>query len=1152
MGIVRLRSQLRIYITSLIVFTFFNCVFPVLSSDVSFLGPFAGFNYLSQPIISSNASSQLYKQYKNGSWTPMSLPLPSLNDFCFTTIPNSNKTYLPIFDRWESSLTVHELFSNTSYELLSHNNPSISSHLHSIFCDDYSPFLYGLANASNPSSNITRLYRWNLTDPLPAAEYMYSFEDHVSSVSPIANNKVSVQGDFTHGTPFIPTKDVQIAKLGFRSFAQLSKNSHSTSLMDMSCLSNTSLYIWDISDSNSVCLNAWTLYQTDLYSVRIYTDKSVASSATSFHLTDPFNESVLTLTYKATEKSGFEVCTLNCPLNSSEGYQDFYFPKGWTSWQVNVHLFNEAPAADSVAVQGIQFFQKNAISYFEDSFNQNACHFPGYNSLSNHTGSWTLSPKNASMPYWTSSVSTENVSAVFKPNITYSTNASLDLMIPGCRYDNTCWRRHDAVVKVYYAADTSPSKRVISQHYLDDQYVTVYSGFLQGSSSSFRPYVEILPFENHSLVAHSLRCQENIWEDNKNGFAILSFSSSNNSMKPDSSFSTFEDISSKSVNAVRICTLGVCLGGDFDSKYGRNLLYMNSSEAPMSFPGRGMDGSVTDIFDYKGITYVSGLFQSLNDQSQALNHVAMFNNGVWESLGFGTNGAVEQIRTITLFVLEQPATYISFRGNFTAVYNKDNVAIPVDGYALWDPSLQSWLSNSDLSTYFSGTIQSIGFNNDSAIALGKVRVLADYPTDNVMYFATSKAVNSFVPEYLRYIPSDLQLQSIADYFQNNSMVVLATVNRSIHDNPNSNIYLLNKTGVSFPKRILKLKETVSKVTSIADELYISIGDTKDPYLENGNYFVYNTTANAFANATSFTKLRGKVDTILPSYNTQHSLALFGGNISTIDNNCQGLCHFNIIQKTWQQVHYNYSHGIVHSMVYMGADYTKVLVGGDFSFANGRREYLMIYDTESCNLFPFSGNVSVTSPVHCAANYPNNAIFNTSSFLFYGYNTQSNDPYLIRLEGSERKDISKGLLLRQSKIKSLDILDANVFPDIPVNGFVTVASGLLTLQDQTRVSSAYFFNNTWFPLLTAVDGNGNVRCIHDVVVLNSTSRAIRKVHPPGSDKSVRSTRHVVIISMCLSMAVMFFMMFTASLYEAFFCFLHPHSVAVGDYIQLEDS
>ncbi|EPX75277.1 cell polarity factor Rax2 [Schizosaccharomyces octosporus yFS286] len=1153
MGIINLRFQLHIQFFIFVILYLLCCVSPVLSFDVSFLGPFSGFNYLSQPIFSSNASYQLYKQYKNGSWNPLYFPLPSLNDHCFTTIPNTNKVYVPIFDRSETILTVHELFSNTSHELLSRDNSSISSRLHSIFCNNYSPFLYGLTNASNSSSNITELYRWNLTDDLPTAEYMYSFDGNVYSVSPTATNEISVQGDFTHSTPFMPTRDVQLAKFGFRSLDPLSEKSHSTSLMDMSCYSDTSLYIWDISNSNSVSLNAWTLYQTELYSVRILINKNASSSATSFHLTDPYNDSVLPLTYKTT--SGFEKCTMNCPLNSSNEYQDFYFPEGWTSWQVNVHLFNEAPSSDLVAVRGIQFFQKDAIAYFEDSFNQHACHIPGYNSFSKHTGNWELSSKNASMPYWTSQPSTENVSAAFIPNIIYSLNASLELMIPGCRYDDTCSNRHDAVVKVYYTADTSPFETVISQRYLNDQYVKIYSGFLQGSSSSFRPYVEILPSENHSLVAHSLRCQENIWDNNTNGFSVISFSSSNNLMKPNSSLFTLEDLSSSSVNAVRSCSLGLCIGGDFNSKYGKNLLYINSSGVPMSFPGQGMDGSVTDILDYDGVTYVSGLFGSLNDKSQVLNNVAKFNSGAWQPLGFGTNGAVEHIRSTTLFKSGIPVTYVSFLGNFTAIYSIENYAIPVDGYALWDPSSQSWVKNTDLSTYFSGNIQSIGIKNDSCIALGKLKALADHSTNNAMYFSTSKAVNSFVPSYLQYIPPDLHLQSITDYFPNNSMVVVAALNKSVQSNPSSDIYVLNKTGTPSLKRIMESKEIISKITSVADELYISYGDNKDPYLENDHYCVYNTTANTFVNSSHLMKLRGKINSILPSYDTQHSFALFGGNISVIDNDCQGLCHLNIAQKSWQQLHFDYSHGIVNTMVYMDDDYRKVLVGGDFTFANGRREFLMTYDIESRNMLPFLKNNSITGPVQCAATLSSNKSLNTSSFLLYGYNNQSIDSYLIRLDGTGRKDISEGLLLGQSDIKSLNILNANIFPDIPVNGPVIVASGLVTLKDQTKVSSAYLVNNTWSPLLTAVDHNGNVGCVHDVVVQNSPSRAIRKGHPLESNKGVRSTRHIVIISLCLSMGVMFFIMSVASLYETVFSFLKPQSLAISDYanyIKLEDS
>ncbi|EPY53199.1 cell polarity factor Rax2 [Schizosaccharomyces cryophilus OY26] len=1152
MGIAYSQLQLRFHILFAFVLVFLYYVFPVVSYDVSFLGPFVGFNYLSEPIVSANTSYQLYKQYRNGSWTLISLPLPSFNDFCFTTIPDDNKSYLPIFDRLNSSITVHELFSNTSYELNSHNHSSTSSHLHSIFCDDYSPFLYGLVNASNLSTTITELYRWNLTDPFSAAEYVYSFNGNVSSVLPTASDEIAVYGNFTRSTPFIPTDQIQIAKVGFRSSTLLSESSTSTSVMDLSCYSDNSLFIWDVSYPNSVSLNSWALYQIEFYSIRIFTDDIVSFSATSFHLTNSYDKPV-PLTYKPADNSSFISCSFNCSLDSSKQYHDFYFPEGWTDYEVNVHLYNDAPGADLVAVKGIQFFQKNAVSYFDNSFNQDACQFPGYNSLSKHTGIWKPSTQNASMPYWISSPSLENATATFIPNITYSSNVSLDLMVPGCHYDDTCSYRNDAVVKVHYAENASPSQKVISQRYSYNKYIRVYSGFVQGSSSSFRPYVEILPFNNSSLVAHSLRCEENIWDETSKGLVFLSFSHPNNSMRPSNIFTT-DDISSEFVNAVQNCSLGICIGGDFNSKYGRNLIYINSSKVPKSFPGWGMDGAVTDILDYGGVMYISGLFQSLSDQSQVLNYVAQFNNGIWEPLGFGTNGAVRRIRTSILYELGQPVTYISFQGNFNTVYNKDNTTLTVDGYALWNPSSQSWLGNTDLNPYFSGTLQSIATKNDSTIRLGKLNALADYSTNSIMYFSTPKAATSFVPDYLRYIPSDLHLQSVTNFFQNTSMVILATINQSTQDNTISKIYMLNKTGVSFPKQILESNESISKVTAIADELYILFGDYKDPYLENGHYRVFNATANTLVNTTYLTKLRGKIDTILPSY-TQCSFTLFGGNISTLDNSCQGLCHLNSVQKTWQQVQYNYSRGIVHSMEYMNDEHTKLLVGGDFSFEDGRKEYLMIYDTETQTLFPFSKDLSILGPVYYTARYPTSASFNTSSFLLYGYSTRPNVPYFISLEGSEIEDISNGLSLNQSKIKSLGVFDVNAFPDVPMNGSVAVVSGLLTLENQNRVSAAYLFNNTWFPLLTAVDGNGDVQCIDDVVVQFSTLPTIRTVHPPRPDKSVKSTRHVVIISLCLSMVVMFSIMLIATMFEMVFCFLHPHPLAVGDYanyIQFEES
>ncbi|KAJ5381128.1 uncharacterized protein N7496_003556 [Penicillium cataractarum] len=467
--------------------------------------------------------------------------------------------------------------------------------------------------------------------------------------------------------------------------------------------------------------------------VRLYNTHLDGRGTKSFLFRALPDDGIMNMTY--TDDSGNTVhCDSSCPLSdsTSEKYRDFTLvnPVGMKGFQIEVLDWY----GQGAGLNGIEVFQDQILSYAVDAFNEPSCAGLDYPSKSTRTGSWTVEDAG----YLSASVTDSNdtsTSVVFYPDIKESGNYTILVYTPGCVQDDSCSSRGMANVTATVATGTDasqPSPTTIYQTNNYDKYDTLFSGYVDASSDSFRPSVTLRPISGQgdiTLVASKVRFEllSNTTSGGLNGLYDFDPSSTTTASLDSSDINVAGNSLDKDAVIMSLAENdGIFyVAGNFSTKKIHNVMSITDGNAT-AMPSGGLNSEVMAMTTLNDVLYVGGQFTDTSDGgADGLYHVASysFSSKKWSALGEGLNGQVNSIYPIQLNVSTSiNETTIAVSGNFNQIRaTSDHPAVYVAGFAIWVPSKKAWLQSlNDTQMKFAGQLSAVATFNDTTLLAGSL------------------------------------------------------------------------------------------------------------------------------------------------------------------------------------------------------------------------------------------------------------------------------------------------------------------------------------------------------------------------------------------------------------------------------------------------
>lgn len=420
---------------------------------------------------------------------------------------------------------------------------------------------------------------------------------------------------------------------------------------------------------------------------------------------------IMNFTYIDPETGDRAFCDARCPLaqNSSEPFQDFLFVNlvGMDSFRIDISDWY----GDGGGLNGIELFQNDIFSYAIEAFNNPICESEGLRSVATATGPWFSTPSRQSVSdYLTAVVGPTTVgstSIVFQPDVQRSGNYSIVIYTPGCIQDSSCSAR--AIVNINGTLTADGDQTFATQVFQTnnfDKFDQVYQGFVDATSSSFRPSITITPSglqQDQLIVASRVKFGFISSTGGLNG--LFDYDPNSDEIDSDFTQSAINNAGTTLEANAHVLALTtrddtIYAAGSFSDDVFENIMSFRDNNAS-SLPDGGLNSAVTSLYSLDDFLYVGGNFTNTNrDNVDGLNNAAayQFSRNAWVPLGAGLDGPVDTVVPMQLNISQdQVETVIVFSGPFTQIREFGSTpATLAPGLAIWVPSSNGWLETLDI------------------------------------------------------------------------------------------------------------------------------------------------------------------------------------------------------------------------------------------------------------------------------------------------------------------------------------------------------------------------------------------------------------------------------------------------------------------------
>lgn len=886
----------------------------------------------------------------------------------------------------------------------------------------------------------------------------------------------------------------------------------------------------------------YTFYPTKL---RLYNTHFEGRGTKAFRYQALPDTGIMNLSYVDPESGDRRYCEDSCPLSHdpSKPFQEFEFvnPVGMSGFMLQI-LDWYGPGA---GLNGIELFQDSIFTYAIDEFNEGNCGELAHPSESSRQGDWrTTAVPDQSVHYLTTEVTDPaNTFVTFRPDVKESGNYSVLLFTPGCVADGTCASRGRINVTAKLASSTRkapPVETIIWQTNNFEKYDTIYTGFVEASSESFRPEVTIAPLEGtQTMVADRVMFKlisstgglNGLYEyDPKNATKKdLSVNKAGTSLEPNAL------VSSLVSNGKRVYA-----AGNFSSKANSRINNILSFEiddpSPTPLANGGLNEEVESQLVLNDTLYVGGHFTRTSEGGpKGLNHVAAYSGAdkSWSALGAGVNGPVTSIVPLSLNISsDAPETVVAVSGSFDEIVAfGSHSAVPVPGFAIWVPSKRNWLNHLDVvqmafrgqltaaakvedETVLAGSLQSLGIastgiaslTNSEGLALAPIPIefLSDSDGGTLAKRETSQGSADVIVAYFDR-DDGRNLTILGGQF-----AAKATNGSTLH-----NLVFLNGTdgeattltGIS---EGLDANSTVTTLEVQDGVLYAGGRITGSAGGSNVNGVVAYSLTNATFISPQPPALTGS-DVFVTAITARpdSEQVYVGGNFSAAGSlPCPSVCVWDTSSNQWSRPGASLT-GTVYSMHW--ASKSQLIVAGDLN-VGGNRSRLATYDTSAQSWTSMEGASAATIPGPVTAFGP--ASQDLSKFWVAGQSSDDGSVFLMNYDGSTFQS-HNDLFEDPTTISGLQVIavtDEHDSADSLNDDQVLVVTGQLRIPDFGNASAAIFNGTVLTPFLLASARDGRPARIHEIFTENQNTFKAQKGH--------LSTGLVVLISFCISLGCVF--------------------------------
>jgi hypothetical protein len=811
-------------------------------------------------------------------------------------------------------------------------------------------------------------------------------------------------------------------------------------------------------------------------------------------------DGIMNFTYIDPATGNNASCSSQCPLSSdpSVPFQDFHFVNviGMNGFRVDISDYY----GNGGGLDGIALFEDNIVAYAINTFNEPTCAGIQDVSKATKTGPWKVSPSlQSGSGFLTADVSSESASVVFFPDIKQSGNYSVNMYTPGCIQDNSCATRGQVTINGSLSSDSSNSafSTQIFQSNNFDKYDRIYFGYIEASTSSFRPSVTLAPspgqnIPNHSIVAQSVGFilvsssggLNNLFEYDPSQTVIDPASFTNSTIdKAGVSFGT-----SSKVNTLATSGSTTFVGGNFSTSDFKNIVSIDTTTNSLS--GGGLNGEVVTMAADGNTVYVGGHFTDTSKGgATGLNNIAAYDasKNTWSPLGAGVSGEVLKIVPLQMNISTAvPETVIAISGDFSEVLAAgSNSSIAVSGFAIWVPSHSNWLQNLGLDTptingeitsainlpgngsLIAGSLTSsqlgvsgaVGLTTGPRLSALPVKIKPTQPLSNLTKRATTSSQNyTGVVTGLFYETGGRNITVLGGHFE-------ATGSNGSDVN---NLLFLNGSNADAVTGVGSAISSDSTIFALAlqgDNLYAGgslTGKVDDADVDG--LVIYNLLTDTFASQPP--ALGGGTVSVNTITTRPSSTDVYvGGSFSSAGSlTCPGVCVFSSSVSQWNRPGSNLA-GTANTMLWTSTN--SLTVGGALTL-NEQDIPLATYDAKAQSWTEADGAASIPGPVTALTQANSDA-----SQLWVAGTASNGSAFVMNYDGSNWQSagdtLGAGSIVRG--LQMLPLTKDHATSSLVSTGEVLMVSGALILPGFGNASAALFNGTSYEPfILTSSSSN----------------------------------------------------------------------------------
>ncbi|KAF9766169.1 hypothetical protein IL306_001448 [Fusarium sp. DS 682] len=1047
----------------------------------------------------SNGSESLLAQMPNGAFASIVSTDASIRAMCSFQLSNGEMQGVVIGGNFTSldgtQSKAVALFNPNTTEITPLDG--IEGEVNALYCDKERDTVYvgGNFKGANSTNAIVWFGKDGWTN-LPFA----GFNGPVKTITKASNGHIIFGGTFT-GLGNSSTLNESASQVINLSTANITdeNGSSGTDPKDIVCPSSSS-NPWLLQDGTPGYWEAGFSFGFAPTKLRLRNTRRDGRGTKTFRfLAYPIN-GIMNLTYVDPDSGNNVTCTSECPLRDDDDYQDFTFVN-----RVGMNRFRIAISdwyGSGGGLESIELFQSDIYAYAISDFNEPKCGGVKNPASATHTGPWKVSPSlESSSEYLTAELDgeydPEEITVTFYPNIIESGNYSVNIYTPGCQADGSCATRGRVNITGVMSGDNDKDTNFTSTLYQTndfDKYDQIYFGYIEKSSSSFKPSVTLRPLAGQdvdtlTIVAQRVEFTLTNSTGGLNGLfdfdpeqAVINASSIVNS--PINKLgASFDRASGVSVLVTDNNTTYV--GGNFTSKDHDNILAIIEND-DVKEPGGGLNGEVFAMYLNDTQLYVGGDFSNTDSGPvTGLDNVAVYDTekDKWSALGAGLNGPVKHAVPLMLNITaDTPELVIAFTGEFSSCNSFDKYdAISVDGFAIWVASGSNWLQN------LNGNYPAFGGSLTSAVL--------DIPMDGGSLYAgalssaqlgangaatlSDNGLGQF-PLKIRTDTSSsnssaLSRRDVTSFNKNTTGVVTGI----FYDDNDYNITIL---AGHFTTESTKGDE-IQNIVLLEDDTVTGLGSD----ISNGSTFVALAVRNGIlfaggdiSGTIDETDIRGLVsyDLESKSFNSQPpsvsganstvaAIAVrpgdsgdvyVGGSFETAGAlDCPGLCTYNVNSGQWNRPGSELE-GTVYSLLWLSKN--QLVVGGDLRGNGSDQRFLASWDANSESWSNFPGSEGIPGPISVIS--PGSVDYD--QLWVAGTSLKDDTVFIMKYDGEKwhtaGPSLSSGTIIRGLQVFSVtedheaaDLLDKNQ---------VLMLTGSIDIADFGVASAALFNGTTYQP------------------------------------------------------------------------------------------